>query len=111
MIRIQAILGTSLFLICQLSAQFRPITYNKPGTVYTQTFDSLPASGTFTFSGKGPFDFTNPPLQSCRIPGWFFLQPAGSSPQASFYVGSGTSASHGVVSAGISSQPDRSLGT
>jgi hypothetical protein len=82
-----------------------------PAATYTQTFDSLPASGNFALSGKGPHDFTTPPLQASRIPGWFFLQTAGSSPQASFYIGSGTTASHGVVSAGIGSQTERSLGS
>jgi hypothetical protein len=111
MIRIPAILGVFLFLFSQLSAQFRPIPYNMPAATYTQTFDSLPASGNFALSGKGPHDFTTPPLQASRIPGWFFLQTAGSSPQASFYIGSGTAASHGVVSAGIGSQTERSLGS
>jgi len=92
-------------------AQFRALNYGVPGTTYYQNFDSLPMAGTFSLPGRGPHHFQGTPFLPPRLVGWFFLQQAGTGTQANFYVGSGTSTSHGMVSTGQTNNPDRSLGS
>ncbi|MFM7358639.1 MAG: hypothetical protein ACKO1T_08670 [Sediminibacterium sp.] len=92
-------------------AQFKPIAYNNAGSNYAQDFDSLPVSGTFALQGRGPHHFQSIPFSPPRLNGWFFLQYAGTGSQANFYIGSGTSTTHGVISTGTTNQNDRSLGS
>lgn len=94
-----------------VTAQFRALNYGAPGMVYSQNFDSLPSTGSYTVSGRGPHHFQGTPFLPPRLVGWFFLQQSGSGTQANFYVGSGTSTSHGMVSSGQTNNTDRSLGS
>ena len=98
-------------LLIPVKAQFRPINYVTPASVYFQNFDSLPSSGIFSLQGKGPHHFSTSPFSPPRQSGWFFLQYAGSSGQANFYISSGSAATHGMISTGITNQNDRSLGS
>lgn len=95
----------------RLKAQFKPIAYTNAGSSYAQDFDSLPVTGTFSLQGRGPHHFQGMPFSPPRLNGWFFLQYAGTGSQANFYLGSGTSATHGVISTGITNQNDRSIGS
>ena len=91
--------------------QITPILYTFPGNTYVQTFDSLPATGSISLPGKGPFALQSTPITQGKLSGWFISQTAGSSNQAGFYIGSGTSTAHGIYSAGLSNNTERSLGS
>ena len=95
----------------KIFSQITPIGYTSPGSTYVQTFDSLPASGSISLPGKGPFALQSPLITRGKLSGWFISQTAGSSSQAGFYVGSGTSTAHGIYSAGLNNTSERSLGS
>jgi hypothetical protein len=95
----------------KIYSQITPIVYTNPGSTYGQPFDSLPAAGSVSLPGKGPFALQTPPITQGKLSGWFISQTAGSSNQAGFYMGSGTSTAHGIYSAGLINNTDRSLGS
>ncbi|MBI1692396.1 MAG: hypothetical protein FYV88_1190 [Bacteroidetes bacterium] len=95
----------------KIFSQITPIVYTSPGSAYVQSFDSLPASGSISLAGKGPFAIQTPPITQGKLNGWFISQTAGSSNQAGFYIGSGTATAHGIYSAGLTNNTERSLGS
>ena len=95
----------------KIFCQITPIVYSNPGITYVQNFDSLPATGSISLPGKGPFALQSPPISQGKLSGWFMSQTAGTSNQAGFYIGSGTSTAHGIYSAGLTNNSDRSLGS
>jgi DNA/RNA endonuclease G (NUC1) len=88
---------------------------NFTGTSYRQNFDTLPLSGTFTFSGNGPFalDGATPPagVGATGLPGWSFAKYAGTGASAIFRFDNGASNSGGIDSYGTTSSTDRALGS
>ncbi|BCU77222.1 hypothetical protein llg_19370 [Luteolibacter sp. LG18] len=80
------------------------------GGTYSQNFDTLPSTGTFTFSGAGPFALNAAPVSASGLSGWSFAKTAGTGANALFNVGTGSSNSGAVYSFG-SAAGDRALGT
>ncbi len=59
-----------------------PVAYIAPGSVYTQQFDGLPYSGSFTLTGKGPFNLAGSPINGPELTGWQLLMIGGSGKNA-----------------------------
>lgn len=100
--------GTSL---CPAQTGLVPVPYTTVGSTYTQNFDGLPASGSFSLMGKGPFTLSDPPIRSLNLAGWQLLMTAGSNANASFATSTGTSTGNGVYSLGNAGSTERSLGS
>jgi len=81
------------------------------GGAYVQDFNTLPASGTFTFTGNGPFAFADAPIGASGLGGWSFANYGGSGANALFRVEAGTGTSGSVYSYGAASATDRALGS
>ncbi len=92
---------------CQL---LTGINYNTQNTVYSQNFDGLPSSGTFSLVGKGPTALSNPPINGLNLTGWQFLMASGTGTNSGFIVGTGSGTGSSVYSFGLSNATDRSLG-
>lgn len=90
---------------------FTPIIYTTAGASYSQHFDGLPATGSFSLTGKGPLAFSAAPINASNLAGWQFWMMAGSNTNASFAPGTGTSTGNGVYSLGNSGSSERALGT
>lgn len=88
-----------------------PVSYSLPRQVYTQVFDGLPSSGTFSLTGKGPFNLSNAPVNAQSMEGWQFLQTGGSNTNAVFLVSTGSSTGSGTQSLGTGNNTERSLGS
>ena len=82
------------------------------GSIYTQDFNTLPLSGTFTTTGfgVGPYFFIGPPVNATATRGWQFSKTAGTGSDAVFFADNGSSTSGGVFSYGSTSSADRALG-
>ncbi|MBI2283643.1 MAG: hypothetical protein HYU71_08040 [Bacteroidetes bacterium] len=100
--------GTSL---CPAQTGLVPVPYTTVGSTYTQNFDGLPASGSFSLTGKGPFTLSAPPIRSLNLAGWQLLMTAGSNANASFATSTGTSTGNGVYSLGNAGSTERALGS
>ncbi len=83
-----------------------PILYST-GT-YTQDFDGLPASGTFTPGAIGPFYAGSTPVNATGMQGWQYANSTGSN--VNFAVSDGTSSTGSVFSYGTGTATDRALG-
>ena len=82
------------------------------GGTYAQSFDGLPASGTFTLIGPGPHTLSTAPINATNLAGWSFsLVPGSTSPDAKFAVGNGSSATGSVYSFGSTGKLERALGS
>ena len=81
------------------------------GGSYAQNFDTLPASGTFTLSGTGPFALDGAPVGAAGLSGWSFAKYAGTGANAIFLVSTGTNNAGGVYSFGAAAAPERALGS
>ncbi len=86
---------------------------NYAGGTYSQNFDTLPSSGTFTFAGTGPYGLE--PAQpngvgASGLAGWSFGKAAGSGSVALFKFDTGSSNAGGTNSYGASGASDRALG-
>lgn len=93
-----------------ISQSLTGINYSTQNTVYTQNFDGLPSSGTFTLVGKGPTALSNPPINGVNLTGWQFLMASGSGTNAGFVVGTGSGTGSSIYSYGLSNATDRTLG-
>lgn len=80
------------------------------GGTYAQNFDTLPASGTYTFSGSGPFALSGSPIGAEGAGGWTFGKYAGSGANALFRVDAGGGTSGSAYSYGAAGAGDRALG-
>lgn len=85
------------------------ITYT--GGTYTQDFNTLPSSGTFTFAGTGPFALNTAPVNATGLAGWSFAKVNGSGANALFFFGTGSSNTGGTYSFGAAAASERALGT
>jgi hypothetical protein len=90
---------------------FTTASYNTAGVAYTQSFDSLPLSGTYTLTGKGPFSLTGPPFSSSQPAGWQCWMYNGSNTAAVFSISTGSSTGNGIYSLGTAGSSDRALGS
>jgi hypothetical protein len=88
-----------------------PVSYATLGSVYTQNFDGLPAAGTFTLTGKGPFNLSGGSINGTGLTGWQILMTGGSNANAVFAVSTGSSTGNGVYSLGSSGSGERALGS
>ena len=95
------------FFAAGVSAQSTFISFT--GATYTQNFNTLPSSGTFPFSGSGPFDL--PTTTPGSLNGWGFGRLAGSSPNASFLFDDGTNTTASAYSYGSTGATERALGS
>jgi len=86
-------------------------SYTAAGSVYSQDFNGLPAAGSFTLTGKGPFAFNAAPVIATGMQGWQFYQYGGTGANAVFAVGTGSGTGQGVYSAGAAGSADRALGS
>ncbi len=93
----------------QVSAS--PVLYNTPGAIYTQSFDGLPNTGSFSLTGKGPFNLSGSPINGTGLTGWQLMMASGSNVNAVFAVGTGSGTGNGVYSFGNSASADRALGS
>ncbi len=81
------------------------------GGSYTQNFDTLPASGTFTLTGNGPLALNAAPISASGLGGWTFAKYDGTGTVALFRVEAGTGTSGAIYSYGTGSSSDRALGS
>ena len=81
---------------------------NYTGGVVFQDFDTLPSSGAFTFSTKGPQALDQPPISAAGAAGWSLFANVGT--PLAFSPDSGGSSTSGVYSYGVSGSSERALG-
>lgn len=79
------------------------------GGLVSQSFDTLLASGTFTFTGKGPAQLDQAPISAAGTQGWSIYARVGS--PLKFLVDSGTLGTASVYSHGSMGATDRALGS
>ncbi|HEX2852895.1 MAG TPA: ExeM/NucH family extracellular endonuclease [Opitutaceae bacterium] len=104
------LLGVGLFLgLAGGAAAQSTISYT--GGSYTQNFDTLPSSGTFTFPASGPYSLDAAPINAAGAPGWSLARVGGSGTVALFFFGTGSSTTGGVYSFGAASNAERAFGT
>ncbi len=110
MILLAVLLPASRFA-CPAQTIVTPVAYSAAGSIYTQNFDGLPNSGSFTLSGKAPVNLTASPVNGTNLQGWQVFMPAGSNASSSFAVGTGSSTGNGVYSLGTAGSTERALGS
>lgn len=88
-----------------------PYPYTNAGTTYLQSFDGLPSAGTFSFTGKGPFNLNSAPVNGNNLTGWQIWMNAGSNANIAFATGTGSSATTGLYSLGAAGIGERALGS
>jgi hypothetical protein len=84
------------------------------GMIYTQDFNGLPSTGTFTMTGfgVGPYYLSTPAVNASNLAGWqHTLLPGGSAADLVFAVDNGGSSSGGVKSYGTTASTNRALGS
>lgn len=104
----------SIFLLCKTTlqlAQVSPLPYQQAGSRLEQSFNGLPATGTFNLTGKGPHELTQLPAPITGLQGWYITQLAGSQPNINFSTSTGSATGSGVYSYGTSGNPNRALGS
>lgn len=98
-------------LLSQNHLAAQPAAYKIPGSLYIQDFDGLPATGSFSLNGKGPFFLSGGPFHAVHLNGWQIWQNGGSGKNAAFLPGSGSSTGQGMYSLGTSGSSERALGS
>jgi hypothetical protein len=88
-----------------------PVPYTSPGSVYTQDFNGLPGTGSFSFTGKGPFNLGPTPISAANCNGWQAWMKSGSNTNLGFAISTGSSTGSNVYSLGSTASTDRALGT
>ncbi len=96
---------------CQSQSVVTTVSYQTPGSIYTQNFDGLPNTGTFTLTGKGPFNLSGAPINGSGLTGWQCQMTGGTNANASFAVGTGSSTGNGLYSLGSVGSTERALGS
>lgn len=82
------------------------------GGVYVQDFNTLPATGSFSFVGPGPHALPDAPVNATGLVGWSFaLVPGSTGADAKFSIGTGSSTAGAVYSYGSTGQVERALGS
>ncbi|MES2005680.1 MAG: T9SS type A sorting domain-containing protein [Bacteroidota bacterium] len=105
------LLGTIISRPVQAQNTVIPVSYSGAGSVYSQTFDGLPATGSFSLTGKGPFNLSASPISGTNLTGWQILMVGGSNPHAAFLPGTGSGTGNGVYSLGNAGSGERALGS
>lgn len=100
--------GLLSLLLLSAATSTAQIAYT--GGNYTQDFNTLPSSGTFSFTGTGPFALNTAPVNATGLAGWSFAKISGSGANALFFVGTGSSNTGGMYSFGASAAGERALG-
>jgi hypothetical protein len=94
-------------------------SYDLPGSVYSQDFNSLPNSPANTSLGNSPIgwtdDNTTPPAGNFSIPGWYLYHPAvvaegGANGHQRMRIGAGTANTGAFMSWGAAGSTERGLG-
>ncbi len=98
-------LGVMAWLLAGFSA-LGQLSYT--GGVIVQDFNTLPASGTFTFSGKGPQALDQPPIAATGTSGWSLYASVGT--PLSFLVDAGGGTTASAYSYGVPGSAERALG-
>jgi hypothetical protein len=86
-----------------------PAALGYTGGLYQQNFDGLPNTGTFSFTGNGPFDLSDAPVNATNLVGWQIANN-GSGANAIFNVNDGQN-TVGAHSYGVTASTDRALGS
>lgn len=109
---VRSALGLLLFGFAALAALTPALSaqVSYAGGSYTQNFDTLPSTGTFTLTGAGPFTLTASPFNASGMTGWTFAKYSGTGANALFRVDDGTANSGSLYSYGTTSASDRALG-
>ncbi|HVZ24693.1 MAG TPA: hypothetical protein VG842_01485, partial [Sediminibacterium sp.] len=89
----------------------QPAAYSIPGSHYRQDFDGLPATGSFSLNGKGPFFLSESPVNARSLEGWQIWQYGGSGKNAVFQAGTGSGTGQGAYSLGSAGATERALGS
>ena len=98
-----------LSLLLVTSSASAQIAYT--GGSYTQDFNTLPSSGTFTLSGAGPIALNAAPINASGLAGWSLAKNTGSGANALFNVGNGGSTTGSTYSFGANGSGERALGS
>jgi hypothetical protein len=104
-----AVLAGLLTLELASSGLAQSTSISITGPTYTQNFDTLPNSGTFTFTGSGPFNL--PTTTPGSLNGWAFQRLSGTQANAAFRFGDGSTTNQGVYSYGTAGSGERALGS
>jgi endonuclease G, mitochondrial len=105
------LLGCALFILSLFNITLgQTISYGTAGSTYTQDFNTLPNTGTFTYSGGGPFDLNSTPVNASGLTGWYGCKYSGTASNMLFTVGTGSATAGSVYSFGSTSSVDRGLG-
>ena len=87
---------------------------NYTSGTYAQNFDTLPNTGSFTFTGTGPFELSAAVpngVGASDLAGWSITKNSGSGANVLFKPDTGSSNSGGINSYGASAATDRALGS
>lgn len=87
------------------------ISYGTLGSTYSQNFDALPNSGTYTFASNGPLEISVANNYGGNIPGWYVEMYSGSGSNISWAFGTGSSTTGSAYSFGSAAATDRALGS
>ena len=103
----------SCFVLMSLHSMLHAqnLDYFVSDSAYTQNFDSLPFTGTFSLTGKNVFYFNKSPFNKANLAGWQFYQIVGTSVKSDFNILIANSSAHGVYSLGTINSKDRALGS
>ena len=85
-----------------------PVPYAVTGSTYTETFNGLPNTGSYTLGSPGPFYLSGSPVFGGGVVGWQFGATLGD--PAKFAVDAGGSGTGSTYSYGSSGSTDRALG-
>lgn len=97
-------------LICSVGHS-QTISYTTLASTYSQNFDALPSSGTFTFAANGPFEITNANNFGATVSGWYVERYSGTTQNISWVVGTGSGTAGAAYSFGSAAASDRALGS
>jgi hypothetical protein len=103
-----------VFLLCKTNqplAQVLALPYQQAGVRLEQLFNGLPVTGTFSLTGKGPYELSQLPASTTGLQGWYIIQLAGNQPNINFSTSTGSATGSGVYSYGASGNNNRALGS
>ncbi len=101
-------IGCALLFALTLASPGADAQVTYTGGVLAQDFDTLPATGLFTFSTKGPQALEQTPIFAAGAAGWSLYANAGT--PLSFLVDLGGSTTASVYSYGVPGSTERALG-
>lgn len=105
------LLASLWLLIIVFAASGQTISYTVVGSNYTQNFNALPNSGTYTFTANGPLEISVANGFGGNVNGWYVERYAGSSPNLAWAFNNGASNTGAAYSYGTTGSTDRALGS